>query len=659
MVAARCLILAASGLAAVDATGVSMSATMSRANPIRKVVTMIQNIQKKVEKEGKAAEDLFEKFMCECGQQQKELTDAIAAAEAAGSDNAAAAEAGDKQAKQLQADITQAKKDRAAAKDAISSATEIREKEAAAFKDMHAEASANIEAMGKAIQAIESAGSSFLQTTGAQQLRDLVQSAEKFQDKDEVLAFLSGEESSEGSGEIVGVLKQQQETMASDLKEAEGDEADAKSTYGDLVKAKTKEFETLQASIEEKMARLGELSVANAEAANAGGDTAEQLVEDKKALADSKTACANREKAFEKEKETRAQEVLALADTVKLLNSDDALELFKKALPSASSFMQVTESSSTVKARALATIQEARKHQKGGLKLDFVALALRGRKVGFEKVIALIDKFIGNLKADQKADDDKVAYCKAEFDKADDEKKALERKVSDAETAIKDAKETVATLIKEIEDTKAAIVNLDNDVAIATAQRQQENGEYKTLITQNTAAMSLIKMAIKRMNKFYNPSFIQNGEATHGGNAVITMMTTLVTDLEQENAVAKTAEGNAQADYEKFMADTKEQRIADAKLLEDKEAAKGEADEAVQSSVDAKTASGKELQGVLDYIMGLRADCDFVMKYYDTRKQARSDEIDALGKAKDVLQGADYSFVQLSRTHRHLRSRQN
>merc|ERR1719161_2189590 len=198
---------------------------------------------------------------------------------------------------------------------------------------------------------------------------------------------------------------------------------------------------------------------------------------------------------------------------------------------------------------------------------------------------------IGTLKKDQKEDDEKVAYCEKEFDKADDEKKVLERKVSDAETAIKDAKESVATLVKEIEETKAAIVTLDNDVAIATAQRQQENAEYKTLMTQNTAAMSLIEMAIKRMKKFYQPSFVQ----AQGGNAVITMMTTLVTDLEQENAVAKTNEENAQKDYEKAMADAKEQRIADAKTLEDKEAAKGEADDAVQDSVDGKTGAKKEL----------------------------------------------------------------
>jgi chromosome segregation ATPase len=450
--------------------------------------------------------------------------------------------------------------------------------------------------------------------------------------------------------------------MSKDLSEAEAAEADAVSTYKALVAAKTKEFETLQASIEEKMARLGELSVANAEAANDGGDTADQLVEDKKALADLKTSCAAKEKAWDAEKKTRAEEILALADTIKMLNSDEALEMFKKAIPSASaSFMQVQVSEATVRARALAGLKAAKKHTKS-TKLDFLMLALHGKKAGFGPVIAMIDKFIGALKAEQKDDDDKVTYCNAEFDKSDDEKKALERKVADAETAIKDAKESVATLVKEIADTKAAIVTLDQDVAISTAQRQAENADYKVLVEQNAAAKNLITMAKKRLNKFYNPSqalvqekseVAQKKAEETGG--VIAMMDLLVTDLDKETAVAETDEKNAQEDYETAMADAKEQRIADAKTLEDKESAKAEADDAVDGSVDDKKAADGELQGVLSYIMSLHADCDWILKFFDTRKQARSDEIDALGKAKDVLNGADYSLLQVTHTHRTLK----
>merc|ERR1719313_2036094 len=42
------------------------SAAEVRANPIRKVVTMLQDMQKTVEEEGKKEEDVFDKFMCYC-----------------------------------------------------------------------------------------------------------------------------------------------------------------------------------------------------------------------------------------------------------------------------------------------------------------------------------------------------------------------------------------------------------------------------------------------------------------------------------------------------------------------------------------------------------------------------------------------------------------
>merc|ERR550514_1212041 len=120
---------------------------------------------------------------------------------------------------------------------------------------------------------------------------------------------------------------------------------------------------------------------------------------------------------------------------------------------------------------------------------------------------------------------------------------------------------------------------------------------------------------------------------------------------ETEVAVASTEEANAQEDYEKAMADAKETRTADAKGLEDKEAAKADADQSVEDAVGAKTNAEKELQGAKDFIMSLRAECDFLLTNYDTRKQARGDEIDALGKAKDVLNGADFSFLQVADSH--------
>merc|ERR1712203_504261 len=48
------------------------------------------------------------------------------------------------------------------------------------------------------------------------------------------------------------------------------------------------------------------------------------------------------------------------------------------------------------------------------------------------------------------------------------------------------------------------------------------------------------------------------------------------------------------------------------------------------------------------YIAPLHAECDWLLKYFDVRKEARASEMDALGKAKAVLSGADFSFLQTS-----------
>jgi hypothetical protein len=691
----RVTAVALTAVTAVQASEISATSSVARnhANPIRKVVTMLQMISKQVEKEGKEAEDLFEKFTCECNKNSAALEGQIAAAEAAGSNQASALTAGNAQQAQLTQDIVNSKADLAAAKETIATSTGIRDKEAKVFADMKAESEANIKAMGEAISALRKGlGGSFIQTSAAKTLKDLVAAKQDLfgeSDAQELSAFLQSGHTSEGTGEIVGMLEQLKETMSGDLADATATEKDAIQTYKDLVAAKNHESETLQASIEEKMTRLGELGVANAQLSNAGGDTGDQLEADKKSLADLKASCAAREKEYTLEKGSRIEELAALSDTIKMLNDDDALDLFKKALPSASSsFVQITERASALRSKALALLQAAKKHSKS-TSLDFVSLALRGRKGGFDKVVALIDRMAGQLKIEQQTDDDKKAYCLQEFDTADDAKKVLTRKVQDAETAIMDSKETLATVVEEIKATQATIVESDKNVAEATAQRQDENAAFKTLMTENTAALELIKMAKNRMNKFYNPSlyvappkrelsredriavnmggtapptpapggiagtgimaFVQlhSEKKTQESAGAIAMMDLLLKDLEGQMTVASTEEKNAQEDYEKAMADAKEKRTADAKLLGEKMTEKAETDAALLAHKDGKADATEELMGNGQYIASLHADCDWLLQNFDQRKAARADEVDAMLKAKDVLNGADYSLLEI------------
>merc|ERR1719450_543388 len=255
-------------------------------------------------------------------------------------------EAGESEVKQLKSDLKSHQTDRATAKAAMAEATSIREKEAAAFADLKAEADANIAAATKATEAISKGMSgSFLQTSDAQVLKNLVMSKNNIDDesREELTAFLSNSaDYAPASGQITGILKQMTDTMNADLAEATATENNAIKAYGELMAAKEKEVNALTKAIEEKMVRLGKLQVDIVEMKEDLDDTGKALLEDKKFLADLDKNCALKTKEHEANMKLRSEELLALADTIKVLNDDDALELFKKTLPAASaSFVQL------------------------------------------------------------------------------------------------------------------------------------------------------------------------------------------------------------------------------------------------------------------------------------------------------------------------------
>jgi len=442
-------------------------------------------------------------------------------------------------------------------------------------------------------------------------------------------------------------------------------------------------------------------------------DTEETLAEDKKFLAGLEKSCKTKTAEWEERSKTRSEELVALADTIKVLNDDDALELFKKTLPSAgSSFVQVGVSVATMRSRALSLIRAARKAAAihGQTHFDLILTALNGQKGSaegtFDKVIAMIDEMVAVLAKEQQTDDSKKEYCSEQFDTADDKKKGLERKVSDEESAIAAAKEGIATLTEEMDALTAGIKDLDKSVAEAKAQRQAEHADYKDLMASDSAAKDLIGFAKNRLNKFYNPKLYKppakrelsaedriyenmggdiptvapGGIAGTGvtvfaevhahaarsdvapapppetwgayqkksgeSNGVIAMMDLLVKDLDKEMTEAETSEKDAQADYEVLMSDSADKRQADSKSLQEKEAAKAELESSLEEHKELKADASKELMVTLKYIQSLHAECDWLVKYYDVRKDARAGEVDSLKKAKAVLSGADYSLLQ-------------
>jgi chromosome segregation ATPase len=345
-------------------------------------------------------------------------------------------------------------------------------------------------------------------------------------------------------------------------------------------------------------------------------------------------------------------------------------------------------------------------------------LALQGKKIGFEKIIAMIDSMVASLKQEQLDDDHKKEYCDAQFDLTDDSKKSLERTVSDLEKAIATAESGIATTKEEIAALEAGIKALDKSVAEATEQRKDENDEYKDMMASDSAAKELLGIAKNRLHKFYNPKLykappkielsaddrimVSEGiamaptmppggiagtgvtvlsqvsarkhtskvapppppetfgayQSKSGENAgVMKLLDMLIADLDKEMTEGTTTEKDAQADYETLMKDSAAKRAEDSKLLTEKESIKASLEGDLDSNTEAKVATSKELVATMQYIHSLHLECDWLLKYFDVRKEARASEVDALGNAKAVLSGADYSLVQTKRADSFLKRR--
>merc|ERR1719498_2364646 len=553
-------LLLLTSLGGVDAATRLGEGVESAANPIRKVVTMLQNMQKKIADEGAKKEAMFDKYMCYCKNADTTLAQSISDAETKIPQVESSIKEGAATKKQLEAELKEAQVNRVEAKDAITKATALRAKEAKAYAKTKSDADANIGALDKAIPAIEKGMSSaFLQTTAASVLRQLSINADMVpNDREALAAFLSeGSNYAPKSGEIVGILKTMHDEMSKDLADATADENSAIASFDSLVASKKKEIDALTKGIEHKTMRVGELGVKIAQMENDLEDTQEGLSEDKKFFADLDKNCELKKQEWAAYKDMQAKEMVALADPIKVLNDDDALELFKKTLPGASSsFMQLQTNKKSIAHHALAALKGTKKDPR----LDLIAVAMRGGKMGFEKIIKMIDNLVVELKAEQGVDNDKKAYCEAEFDKAEDKKKGLELDISDLEKAIADGEESIATLASEIKALTAGIKDLDKSVAEATETRKEEHDDYVETLAANTAAKDLLEFAKNRLNKFYNPklykappkrevaamqtgaapppapeadlSYKKSGEESNG---VIAMIDLLIADIDKDN----------------------------------------------------------------------------------------------------------------------------
>jgi len=446
------------------------------------------------------------------------------------------------------------------------------------------------------------------------------------------------------SGEIFGVMKQLMEEMKGDLSEAQKTEATRAATFAELRAAKTSEIESGEKMAEAKEDEKAETDNALAEAKEDLGQTQKGLADDEKFLGNMEKTCTEAGANFEKRKAARLSEIQAVAQTIEILTGDEA----RDAMDTTFSFVQTAAEKNQRKLRQrVATL--LRRSKSPALSMLATAVELDA----FTKVKEEIDKMIATLKTQNADEVKKNQWCKDALQenemttmKTKDLKLDLEAKIGSLESTIK-------SLTEEIEAAKLAISEVQVALQRASANRKQENMDFQKTVADQTATAEVLNKALDKLAKFYDEAaFTQlkkqappvpqmEYKKSSGAGGVMSMIEKLIFDTKDITAKSKTSENEAQAAYEALVADTNESNANLNKEVVTKTKAKAGAKKDLSLTQSDLGDAVTELEELGKTNADLHNDCDYVMKNFMIRQKARSEEVEALQQAKQILSGAD------------------
>merc|ERR1719316_373507 len=291
--------------------------------------------------------------------------------------------------------------------------------------------------------------------------------------RNEVVSFLEQSQSgranepSAAASEIIGMMKAMQDEMKSDLADMRKTETDDQNAFNDMKENKLDHLGNLMKMLSDKQKRSGELALSLSEDKDALEDTNTELTNATKYLAALVASCEQRRKDRDMRNKMRTEEIAAISEAIKILTDDDALEVFKKAVPSASLVQQPMHAMDTwdflQTASTQKTLARLRAHQPDDVTKNAGAAA---KVVDF-----MIDNMVEVLHEDDVNDEHKKEWCANEttvMHQLEEDKSALTEELTKKLEVLDNE---LATLTMEIED-------LDADVFHATEQRKKEHKEF-------------------------------------------------------------------------------------------------------------------------------------------------------------------------------------
>jgi len=674
------LFLLASSLASDTVSSLSFDVDAAKNRPVSKVITLLKDMLKQLEREAEEDEEIYDKMACWCETNDKEKTKAIADAEARISDLTTKIEELTANSARLGTEIKNLEKEVAANQAALDAATAIRQKQLAEFNAEEKDLLESISALKSAVVVLSKHHSNGLLQTAAtlqhemQRHSSLLQGVLTHADRRLIASFVQAPEDyfdatptfkqayAPQSGQIFGILKQMKETFESNLSASQKEEMSNQKAYEDLKAAKEDEIAAGQAQVETKTQELADTDEKCAQAKEDISDTRNSLSADEQFLMMLKEKCQMTDQEWEERQKTRQNEMQAVSQALSVLSSDDAHDMFTRTFNPA--LLQTVSDVESQRRSKVAKLLSAAASKFKNPRLATIAAQVR--LDAFTRVKKAIDDMIAQLLKEKEDEIKHKDFCVNDFNTNQLQTEKKERAKEDVLAKIDDLTLTIKQLGDAIDALKAEIAEMQVQLKRAGEDREKQNKEFQVVVADQRATQKLLQQALSVLKGFYDKkaaatALVQKQEpagppppagfkayknnAASGG--VMGMLQQIINDAKAMEAETIRAEEDAQKAYEDFVKESNRSIEEKSKDIVNKSESKAKAEGDLVQAQEEKEGVMLELEQLSNYNAQLHQSCDFVLKNFELRQTARDEEVEALRQAKAILSGADFQvFLQ-------------
>merc|ERR1719156_403599 len=365
-----------------------------------------------------------------------------------------------------------------------------------------------------------------------------------------------------------------------------------------------------------------------------------------------KETCQMTDQEWEERQKSRAEEIKAVSEALAILSSDDAHDTFTRTFNFAQ--IRMSKTGATRRARAAKVLLAAARASHNP---QLAALAAHVRLDAFTKVKDAIDDMIAAL-LKEKADEIKHKdFCTEGLNTNERESELKARDIAELEAEISDLTTTIDELTKSIATLEAEIAEMQTQLKRAGEDREMENKDFQTAVADQRETKALLKKAYDVLATVFAKKFLQVSskqepagpppppgfkeyKQSSGAGGVMGMLEQIMRDTETLEAEAIKAETDAQKAYEEYVKDTNASIEEKSRDITNKTEEKAEAEADKTATVEAKETAMNEAQQLANENADLHKSCDFTLKNFDIRQEARDQEVEALRQAKAILSGA-------------------